>query len=551
MSIDDYRLQVRPGQGLIVRTSRAIVLVGEGPNARGDVAESVLAACADEGSPATGTALADELRLLVNDAGGAPDLCVLVPDEGSLAVLLSGGVTAVVVTADGEEATFSGRDSGAPAPVPYDVRELSVTTGSVVPAPDDDRLHLTGGAVPGGGLRLVRISAQEEPGRPEEPALALAPEPAASPAPPAPEAPAPPVPAVEPPAAEVEPVFALAAPEPVLPPTPPPPGVPGTPPPPPPAPGAPPPPGVPGMPPPPPPPGVPGAPPPPPPAPAPAPAPAPSAPPPSPPGAPGAPPPPHPGAPPLPEPGITGAPPPSPHGVRGAPPPPPPPGVPETPSPMPGAHPPPPSGVPGTPPPPPAPSVAPVPPGMAAPAAPGLVPPPPPPGGPEPAAAPAPVDQNAPIVTGIHCKRGDFNRPDALYCGVCGISMVHETHVPVQGPRPTLGRVMLDDGSAFELTRDYIIGSEPQRDGSVSSGDALPMEINDDQNAVSRVHAAMLLREWDVFLEDRDSTNGTWIWDADTNQWKQLSPFQPLMLGGGVHISIGQRSFRFEPANRR
>ena len=165
--------------------------------------------------------------------------------------------------------------------------------------------------------------------------------------------------------------------------------------------------------------------------------------------------------------------------------------------------------------------------------------------------APPQVDEDAPIVTGIHCKRGHFNRPDALYCGICGISMVHETHVPVMGPRPNLGHVVFDDGAVYQLTRDYVIGSEPGRDPNVLSGEANPMELNDDQNAVSRVHAALLLRDWDVYLEDRDSTNGTWIWDGDTNQWKQLTPFQPMMLEGGVHVSVGQRSFRFEPANRR
>jgi len=128
--------------------------------------------------------------------------------------------------------------------------------------------------------------------------------------------------------------------------------------------------------------------------------------------------------------------------------------------------------------------------------------------------------------------------------------MVHETHVPIQGPRPTLGRVVLDDGVDYQLTRDIVIGAEPDRDPSVTSGEARAMVLNDDQNAVSRVHAALLLREWDVLLEDRDSTNGTWIWDADTNQWKQLVPFQPTLLESAVHVSIGQRSFRFEPANR-
>src|SRR5262249_7184797 len=76
------------------------------------------------------------------------------------------------------------------------------------------------------------------------------------------------------------------------------------------------------------------------------------------------------------------------------------------------------------------------------------------------ARAPLPVagddvetDPGAPLVSGIHCKRGHFNRPDALYCGICGIAMVHETHVPVQGPRPNLGHIVFDDGTVYQLTR--------------------------------------------------------------------------------------------------
>ena len=163
----------------------------------------------------------------------------------------------------------------------------------------------------------------------------------------------------------------------------------------------------------------------------------------------------------------------------------------------------------------------------------------------------ADVEPGAPMVSGIHCKRGHFNRPDALYCGICGIAMVHETHVPVQGPRPNLGHIVFDDGAVYQLTRDYVIGSDPSGDPGIASGEARPLEVTDDQNAVSRVHSALLLREWDVYLEDRDSTNGTWLWSNEANQWQQLTPFQPVLLESGIHVSIGQRSFKFEPANRR
>ena len=601
MSIDEYHLQARPGSGILIRTASAIVLVGDGPNARGEVADSIIAACSDSGSSATGVDLVAEIAQLVTIDSETPDVCVLAPTDTELAVLLKGGVTAVLVEDGGNERTFSGAFSpdDVPASILLGFKELSVTAGPVVPSPADDRLNLLAGSTPACGLRLVAQS--EVATTPEDRGAPTAA--AAEQAPAAPtelagvstgEAP----PSIEGPG-KVEPGLAPAAASsgtglpsaPGIPPIPPPPGMP-----PPPAPGAPPIPPPPGMPPIPPPPPAPGAPP----------IPPPGAPPPplgaegmapqppafeAPPGTPPAAPPPMEAVPPPP----MGAPPPPP-GLQppmGAPPPPPMGAVP--PPPM-GAPPPPPMGAPPPPPmgapPPPAglqPPTPPPPPGIAAPPpAPGLAGPPPAPIGPPPAPAPAGAaplppppletptpptgvpgmppppppssgeppppevarDAKVPIVTGIHCKRGHFNRPDALYCGVCGISMVHETHVPVQGPRPDLGQLTFDDGRVFDLSRNLVIGSEPDRDPSVASGEASPMQLNDDENAVSRVHAALLLREWDVFLEDRDSTNGTWIWDADSSQWKQLSPFQPMILEGPVHVSIGQRSFRFQPASQ-
>jgi len=158
--------------------------------------------------------------------------------------------------------------------------------------------------------------------------------------------------------------------------------------------------------------------------------------------------------------------------------------------------------------------------------------------------------EEGPTVFGIRCKRGHFNRPDALFCGVCGISTVHETQAPVRGPRPNLGHLVLDDGSVFQLTHDYVIGSAPEIDPSVASGAALPLAITDAQASVSHVHAFLTLRDWDVYVEDRGSTNGSFVW-ADSGQWVRLAPATATKLNAGNHVAVGSRTFRYEPANTR
>ena len=99
-------------------------------------------------------------------------------------------------------------------------------------------------------------------------------------------------------------------------------------------------------------------------------------------------------------------------------------------------------------------------------------------------------------VHGILCSRGHMNDPKARFCAVCGISMVHQTHNLVSGPRPPLGVIVLDDGSSFSLDHDYVIGRDPESSDLVQRGQARPLLIVDPTSQMSRVHARILLREW-------------------------------------------------------
>ena len=171
------------------------------------------------------------------------------------------------------------------------------------------------------------------------------------------------------------------------------------------------------------------------------------------------------------------------------------------------------------------------------------------PGGyPSPSSAPPPTPKpqlgpGEAMVEGILCSRGHFNNPEASYCMVCGISMVHLTHNLVPGPRPTLGFVVFDDGSTFGLDRSYLVGREP---GSTDDTNTAPLSIQDNNETLSRRHAEIRLIEWAVTLVDLGSTNGSFIWDVANEQWNQLVPHQPMQLAPGDTIALGRRTFVFE-----
>lgn len=155
----------------------------------------------------------------------------------------------------------------------------------------------------------------------------------------------------------------------------------------------------------------------------------------------------------------------------------------------------------------------------------------------------------APIVLGVRCKRGHFNRPDAHYCGICGIGMQGLTLDPVQGPRPTLGVLVLDDGSTYTLDGDYLLGREPELDKRVRGGRARPLVVTDAKREISRVHATVQLEQWDVKITDR-SANGTYVLEPNAPSWVRLRPGQPFTMRSGTRVRLGARSLVFEALNR-
>jgi hypothetical protein len=147
------------------------------------------------------------------------------------------------------------------------------------------------------------------------------------------------------------------------------------------------------------------------------------------------------------------------------------------------------------------------------------------------------------MVEGVLCARGDFNDPAARRCAWCGISLDHPSAGIKVRRRPSLGVLLVDDGTRYPLDRDYIIGREPVLDGDVAARRATPLRIADPAGTVSRLHLRVSLVGWQVRVEDLRSANGSVLHSPDGA--RPLEPFAPTPIEPGALIGLGDRSVRY------
>lgn len=165
--------------------------------------------------------------------------------------------------------------------------------------------------------------------------------------------------------------------------------------------------------------------------------------------------------------------------------------------------------------------------------------------------SPAPAPPRAPIVRGVTCARGHFNNPRALYCGICGLGMVQNSVVIVDGPRPPLGVLLSDDGTAYSLDGDYVLGRQPELAEDVAAGRARPLKVGDQMGKISRVHARVALRDWEVVVTDLGSRNGTQLFNPGDTGWRTLRGDESVALHPGGRLVVGQSTFEFQSIQRQ
>jgi pSer/pThr/pTyr-binding forkhead associated (FHA) protein len=124
------------------------------------------------------------------------------------------------------------------------------------------------------------------------------------------------------------------------------------------------------------------------------------------------------------------------------------------------------------------------------------------------------------------------------------------TKVVVEGERPALGVLVVDDGSAIVLHGSCVFGREPERSESARRG-ATPIRLADQSGQMSRAHAEVRLVEWDVIVVDLGSTNGTFVRLPGDHQPRRLSAGNEITLMPGAEVTIGGRVLKFDSANAR
>lgn len=152
------------------------------------------------------------------------------------------------------------------------------------------------------------------------------------------------------------------------------------------------------------------------------------------------------------------------------------------------------------------------------------------------------------MVLGVSCSQHHHNHPDAVYCSQCGTKMgVHHTMVLINGPRPPLGVLVVDDGTTYSLNSDLVIGREPTSHEDVIAGTATPMVLTDDTLSLSRQHARIVLDDWSVLVQDLNSSNGTFMSRAgQAETWTKVEPNHSIELEPGDRLRVGGRIIQVE-----
>lgn len=157
-----------------------------------------------------------------------------------------------------------------------------------------------------------------------------------------------------------------------------------------------------------------------------------------------------------------------------------------------------------------------------------------------------------PMVEGRRCAFGHLNAPVAAYCTRCGALV--DRRAPLEsGPRPPLGLLVADDGTAFVVENDMVIGRDPaafvaQRAGRAQGGAGrlVPIVLPDRTGALSRAHLEIRIDGWQVLAVDVGSANGTWVRPPGVAQPLRLPPGQPVPLGVGSDVHLGGRILQLQ-----
>jgi hypothetical protein len=144
----------------------------------------------------------------------------------------------------------------------------------------------------------------------------------------------------------------------------------------------------------------------------------------------------------------------------------------------------------------------------------------------------------------VRCEHQHLNPPHAAECRVCR-GMIH-TQAPVMVDGIDLGRLRFSTGQVVRLERPVLIGRSPKASGPV--GGSLPelVTVPSPGQDISRTHVEVRVDGWQVFVVDRDSTNGTTV-IVPGSAPQRLRAGEPYPLPTGGRVSLADEvEFTFE-----
>ena len=131
--------------------------------------------------------------------------------------------------------------------------------------------------------------------------------------------------------------------------------------------------------------------------------------------------------------------------------------------------------------------------------------------------------------------------------------VVQPTTVSPMPPRPeaaqtSVGVLTSPDAPPIVLEGVLVLGREPRQDPAVESGEAAPVQLQDPDHVISRVHAYVSVENGIVLVRDADSMHGTYFSPPGAEEWTRIGT-EPSPLPPGWNLQIGPRVFTFEAAD--